>query len=237
MKIRSVIFGSLLGFQGFLGWYMVKSGLEDKEVFSHEPRVSHYRLASHLGTAMVFYSLLFWSGLTNMFPNNPPNLPEITSSLKKFRGMVHGSKLLIFTTALSGALVAGLDAGLVYNSWPKMADRWIPSDLFAQKPWFKNIIENATTVQFDHRHLGEFTGLFILGMWAYSLKLKLPRRARIASHLLATAVLAQVTLGILTLLYYVPTVLASAHQTNAMVTLTSALWLSKELKWIKKVVK
>lgn len=237
MKIRASIFGSILAFQGLLGWYMVKSGLEEKQEYAHDPRVSQYRLASHLGTAMVFYSLLFWNGLVNMFPNPPKDLPTITKSLAKFRRAVHVSKLLVFTTAMSGALVAGLDAGLVYNSWPKMADRWIPSDLFAKQPTWKNFFENATTVQFDHRHLGEFTGVFVLGMWAYSLKLKLPRRARVAVHFLALATVLQITLGIYTLLNYVPTKLAASHQANALLTLTASLWLSKELQWIRRVAK
>ncbi|KAI2809185.1 Cytochrome c oxidase assembly protein cox15 [Blomia tropicalis] len=238
MKIRTLIFGSILGFQGFLGWYMVKSGLEEKTVYNHEPRVSQYRLAAHLGTAMVFYSLIFWNALTNLLPNpQATQLPKITSSLVKFKRLTMMSKLLVFTTAISGAFVAGLDAGLVYNTWPKMADRWIPSDMFRHNPLWKNFFENATTVQFDHRHLAEATSLFILAVWAYSLKLKLPPRARMASNLLAACVLAQATLGICTLLYHVPVELASAHQAGALTTLSVALWLSQELKWIKRIPK
>jgi len=237
MKVRSIIFGGLLAFQGLLGWYMVKSGLEEKEVYTHQPRVSQYRLAAHLGTAMVFYSLIFWNALTNISPQPPKQLPTITLGLLKLKKLVMTNKLLVFTTAISGAFVAGLDAGLTYNSWPKMADRWIPSDILAQSPVWKNFFENATTVQFDHRHLGELTGLMILGTWAYSLKLKLPPRARLASHALAVCVLAQVTLGICTLLYMVPTELAAAHQAGALTTLSVALWLSKELKWIKRLPK
>lgn len=238
MKVRSLIFGGILGFQGFLGWYMVKSGLEEKAVYTHEPRVSQYRLAAHLGTAMVFYSLLFWNALTHLLPNPPAStLPAITSGLLKFKRLTMTSKLLVFTTAISGAFVAGMDAGLTYNTWPKMADTWIPSDLMRLEPKWRNFTENATTVQFDHRHLAEATAVFILSAWAYSLKLKLPKRARLASNLLAAAVLAQATLGIFTLLYHVPTELASAHQAGALTTLSIALWLSRELKWIKRVPK
>lgn len=237
MKIRSVIFGAILGFQGFLGWYMVKSGLEEKQVYTHEPRVSQYRLAAHLGTAMAFYSLLFWNALTNIMPNPSQPLPQITSSLLRLKKIAGTSKALVFFTALSGAFVAGLDAGLTYNTWPKMADRWIPSDLLALSPTWKNFFENATTVQFDHRHLGETTAVIILGMWAYSLKMKLPKRARIAMNCLAGAVVCQALLGIHTLLNHVPTEWASAHQAGALTTLSIALWLSKELKWIKKIPK
>lgn len=213
---------------------MVKSGLEEKKVYEHVPRVSQYRLASHLGVAIVFYSLVFTNALNHIFPVQQG---QINSSLIRLKSLNGFAKLFIFTTALSGALVAGLDAGLTYNSWPKMADRWIPSDLLSKVPTWKNFFENETTVQFQHRHLGEFTGLFVLGMWAYSLRVKMPRRARIAINLLAIAVTAQMTLGVLTLLYMVRTDLASAHQANAMTTLSMALWLSSELRWIKKLPK
>ena len=237
-KIRLGIFGSLLAAQGLLGWYMVKSGLEEKEVYTHEPRVSQYRLAAHLGTAMVFYTLIFYNGLVNIWPDSLiKGTPIVTKQLILFKRLAAGSKLFIFATALSGAFVAGLDAGLVYNSWPKMADRWIPTDMFRQQPLWKNFFENPTCVQFIHRHLGESTAIFVLSVWAYSLKLKLPTKARMASNLLALAIITQATLGVTALLKYVPIEIASAHQANAMLTLSIALWLSKELRWIKKLPK
>lgn len=120
MKKRTLIFGALLGFQGLLGWYMVKSGLEEKQEYQREPRVSHYRLAAHLETAFVFYSLLLWSSLTHLLPPQPT---QVTRKLLSFRRYAHSIKAIVFLTALSGAFVAGLDAGLVYNSWPLMADK------------------------------------------------------------------------------------------------------------------
>ena len=239
LKVRTVIFGSLLAFQGALGWYMVKSGLEESQLTSgHQPRVSQYRLAAHLGTAMAFYSLLFWNALTALVPAPPPaSLPAPSAGLLRLKRLAGTSKLLVFVTALSGAFVAGLDAGLLYNTWPMMADRWIPSDLIRATPLWRNAFENATTVQFNHRHLAEATALFILGAWAYSLRLPLPRRARIASHLLAATVLTQATLGVCTLLWAVPTELAAAHQAGALTTLSVALWLSTELRWIKRLPK
>lgn len=214
---------------------MVKSGLEEKKTYEHVPRVSQYRLASHLGVAMAFYSLVFWNALTHLNPQ--PQQTAITASLRRFKSLTGFAKLFVFTTALSGALVAGLDAGLTYNTWPKMADRWVPSDLLRKVPTWKNFFENDTMVQFQHRHLGEFTGLFILGLWAYSLRIQMPRRARIAAHLLAVAATTQMTLGVLNLLYMVPTELASAHQAGAMTTLSIVLWLSNELRWVKKLPK
>ncbi|MPC14131.1 Cytochrome c oxidase assembly protein COX15 [Portunus trituberculatus] len=153
LKKRIVACGALIGFQGLLGWYMVKSGLE-KERFkepSDVPRVSQYRLAAHLGTAFVLYSLFLWNALG--ITNPPQAIKQVTTQAIKFRRLAHLTKGWVFLTALSGALVAGLDAGLVYNSFPKFADRWIPSDLLAFSPTLRNFTENPTTVQFDHRIL------------------------------------------------------------------------------------
>merc|ERR1712168_48167 len=151
MKIRTGIFASLIGLQGLLGWYMVKSGLEDRFTpHGDVPRVSQYRLAAHLGSAFALYTLFLWNGL-NYLSN--PQVGEVTTRMKILRKCSHGVKLFVFVTALSGAFVAGLDAGLVYNSFPKMADRWIPTDILAMEPKLRNFTENATTVQFDHRIL------------------------------------------------------------------------------------
>ena len=99
-----------------------------------------------------------------------------------------------------------------YNSWPKMADRWIPDDLLARNPKWKNFFENPTTIQFDHRHLGEFVFFLVSGCWLYSRRLPLNSRMRLAVNFMQIAATTQVVLGILTLLNYVPTHLASAHQ-------------------------
>ena len=151
IKKRVVGAGLLLAGQGLLGWYMVKSGLDPKnfEGPNDMPRVSQYRLAAHLSSAMVLYSVLFWNSLSILIPTPQPKklLPEML----KLRKLAMGSKTLIFLTAVSGAFVAGLDAGLVYNSFPLMADKVIPDDLFAYVPWLSNFTENPTTVQFDHR--------------------------------------------------------------------------------------
>ena len=152
MKKRVLIFGSLIGFQGLLGWYMVKSGLEDRfHGESDVPRVSQYRLAAHLGSALVLYSLFFWSSLHNLLPAQP--IQTASKALIKFKRLVHMSKATVFITALSGAFVAGLDAGLVYNSYPLMAGRMVPEDWLAFKPVLRNFTENPSTVQFDHRTL------------------------------------------------------------------------------------
>jgi cytochrome c oxidase assembly protein subunit 15 len=142
---------------------------------------------------------------------------------------------LIFTTALAGAFVAGLDAGLVYNSFPKMGDRWIPSDVMAFEPKWKNFFENPTMVQFQHRILGIST---VSAICLYALSMRgvvLPPRARLALQSLVAMSFVQVSLGISTLLLYVPTNLAALHQSGSLALLSFAIWLATELKRIPKI--
>ncbi|XP_056004711.1 cytochrome c oxidase assembly protein COX15 homolog [Ostrea edulis] len=231
LKRRLVLNTALLGFQGFLGWYMVKSGLKEQTLPTDVPRVSQYRLAAHLGSAFILYTLFLWQGLTQFIPIN--NLPN-TSQMRRLRIMAHSIKGLIFVTAISGAFVAGLDAGLTYNSWPKMADRWIPSDLLAISPTWKNFFENPTTVQFDHRHLAESSVLLIAIFWYMSRSAPLPPRMRMAVNALLGMGLIQASLGISTLLTYVPTPLAATHQSGSLVLLSIAVWLTHEFRRLPK---
>jgi cytochrome c oxidase assembly protein subunit 15 len=232
MKKRVVVLGTLLACQGLLGWYMVKSGLEDRfDGPSDVPRVSQYRLAAHLGSAFVLYSYLLWSALDLLLPVQPV---EITKQFKKFRGFAHGCKGLVFLTAISGAFVAGLDAGLVYSSFPKMGDVWMPKEILELKPLWTNFTENPVTVQFDHRILGITTFSSIMGLWWLSRKTKLPPRARLAVNILAVGVICQVLLGISTLVHHVPTGQAASHQSGSLALLSIAMWLTHELKRIPK---
>nr|SVE70373.1 EOG090X04TT [Daphnia similis]SVE70997.1 EOG090X04TT [Daphnia similis]SVE71628.1 EOG090X04TT [Daphnia similis]SVE72260.1 EOG090X04TT [Daphnia similis] len=235
LKKRILIYGTLIGCQGLLGWYMVKSGLEDR--FHGEadiPRVSQYRLASHLGSAFVLYSLFLWTSLHHLIP---ANMMEVSKAAIKFKRLVHFSKGIVFLTAISGAFVAGLDAGLVYNSYPLMAGRLIPEDWLALSPAIRNFTENPSTVQFDHRTLGHFTVLLLSTVWLISRRIVLPTRARYAANALAAMAWMQASLGIATLLFYVPTPLASSHQAGSLVLLSTALWLSHELKNMKYIPK
>lgn len=234
MKKRAVIFGSLILCQGLLGWYMVKSGLEEKPEPDGVARVSQYRLAAHLGMAFILYSLMLWSGLNHLLA--PQSMP-ITQNLLKFRRFAHGIKALIFLTAFSGAFVAGIEAGLVYNTFPKMADRWIPSDISALTPKWRNITENPSTTQFNHRILGETVFCAVTGLWWYSRNLPLSPRARLAMNSMFIIALMQVGLGITTLLTHVPKSLAATHQSGALAVLSTAIWLTHELKVVKLVPK
>ncbi|KAJ9583855.1 hypothetical protein L9F63_021800, partial [Diploptera punctata] len=236
MKKRIVAFGTLIALQGLMGWYMVQSGLEDRfDGQSDIPRVSQYRLAAHLSLAFILYTLLLWSAFDHLIPAEKLKT-AVTSSARKFRWLCHSCKGMVFLTALSGAFVAGLDAGLVYNSFPKMADRWIPDDIMAYSPKISNVTENPTTVQFNHRILGTTTLCLISGMWVLSRRMKLPPRAYTAAT--DNRVLGwPVTLGICTLLWYVPVTLAAAHQSGSLVLLSLAVWLTHELKHVKRIVK
>ncbi|XP_019631670.1 PREDICTED: cytochrome c oxidase assembly protein COX15 homolog [Branchiostoma belcheri] len=229
MKPRLAAYGSLLVFQGLLGWFMVKSGLE--EPGDDIPRVSQYRLAAHLGSAFLLYVGLLWTGLLHVLPRQKF---EMTTQMRQLSKYAHGTMSLVFFTALSGAFVAGLDAGLVYNSFPKFGDRWIPDDLFNFDPKWKNMFENHTTVQFNHRILGTTTAVAILSLWVWSRRLRLAPRASLALSCLAGMSVVQISLGIGTLLLYVPTWLASTHQMGSLTLLSFAVWLATELKKLPK---
>ncbi|KAM9327260.1 heme A synthase COX15 [Gastrophryne carolinensis] len=231
MKGNVLFLCSFVCFQGLLGWYMVKSGLEEKPDSYDVPRVSQYRLCAHLGSALVLYCASLWTGLSMLFPRQ--KLTE-TRQLLKLRMFTHGTAGLVFLTALSGAFVAGLDAGLVYNSFPKMGERWIPDDILAFSPTLKNLFENPTTVQFDHRILGISSVAAITGLYFYSRNIPLPRRARLAVNGLIAVAYLQVTLGISTLLFYVPTSLAATHQSGSLALLSMAIWLMNELRRLPK---
>ncbi|XP_059982611.1 cytochrome c oxidase assembly protein COX15 homolog isoform X3 [Lagenorhynchus albirostris] len=160
-------------------------------------------------------------------------LPE-TRQLLRLRRFAHGTAGLVFLTALSGAFVAGLDAGLVYNSFPKMGESWIPEDLFTFSPLLRNVFENPTTVQFDHRILGITSVAAITALYFLSRRIPLPRRTKIAAVTLLALAYTQVGLGISTLLMYVPTPLAATHQSGSLAVLSAALWLMSELRRVPK---
>ncbi|CAG9766770.1 unnamed protein product [Ceutorhynchus assimilis] len=237
MKKRVLAFGTLIGAQGLMGWYMVKSGLEDR--FNGEsdvPRVSQYRLASHLGLAFILYTLFISSAFEHLLPAETIKVSSaaVLKASRKFRMLAHTTKGMVFLTAISGAFVAGLDAGLVYNSFPKMADKWVPDDIFAFTPKLVNFTENPTTVQFDHRILGTSTLALITSLWWLSRRRILPRRAYLATSALLAVGYLQVALGITTLLTYVPVPVAASHQSGSLLLLSTAVWLTHELKKLPK---
>ncbi len=214
---KLIIMFILGGLQGLLGWYMVKSGLVK------DPHVSQYRLTAHLGLAILIYGYLFWVALDLLFPKTN----TASNNLKRFSLTITS---LIFITLLSGGFVAGLKAGLYYNTFPLMGNRWIPEGMFIFDPLWRNFFENVATVQFDHRLLATLLFILIPILWLTAKQANLPRRTRWGLHFLVIALGIQITLGISTLLLYVPVPLAAAHQAGALVLLTIALFVSHEFK-------
>lgn len=206
------------GLQGLMGWYMVKSGLVDN------PHVSPYRLTAHLGLAFIIYAYIFWTALDLYFPR--------TSGMTISRRLKQAALLLtlgIFITVLSGGFVAGLKAGYAFNTFPLMDGHLVPESIFALSPLWTNFFENIATVQFDHRVMATLMFLLIPLFWLFATRRELPPRARLGSHLLLAMLAVQISLGISTLLLYVPIPLAAAHQAGALVLFTLALFVTHEL--------
>ncbi len=251
MARRILGIGGLVGFQGMLGWWMVKSGLKD-DLFApgSHPRVSQYRLVAHLGTAFLCYSAMLWNGLSilrthKLFGNlvsAESNLARLRNSrLGPFRKSVAALGALVFITAMSGGLVAGLDAGLIYNEFPYMGLGLAPpkselfSDFYSHTPdnsdiWWRNPVENPSLVQLDHRILATTTFTSVMALWAYSkysrkINKLLPAGCRKGIHGVVGFAWLQVILGISTLIYLVPLPLASAHQAGSLALLSYVLIL------------
>eukprot|EP00053_Salpingoeca_punica_P008816 m.78776 g.78776 ORF g.78776 m.78776 type:complete len:408 (+) comp14759_c0_seq1:65-1288(+) len=228
---RMGIFAALIAFQGALGWYMVKSGLDHDPKGEHVPRVSHYRLAAHLAAAFTLYTGFFYTGLTYLNPHRLTAPEHLVKSLRRF---AHSTAGLVFLTAMSGALVAGLDAGLIYNSFPKMGDFWVPPEILQLSPKIRNFFDNSTTVQFDHRILGISTLTAVTTLFAMARRVPLHPQGRLAVTSMFGMVLLQVGLGISTLLYFVPTQLAATHQAGSLGLLSFALWFMHEIRRVPK---
>ncbi|KAF5333375.1 hypothetical protein D9611_002249 [Ephemerocybe angulata] len=240
----------LIGAQGALGWYMVKSGLDNShmEIPGSVPRVSQYRLAAHLGMAFLLYLGMFGSGMAVLkdwkYANGAPwsgathNISGILQNplVKRIKAFSWALTGLVFLTAMSGAFVAGLDAGLLYNEFPLMGGRLAPpsNELFdpayakaedKSDLWWRSLLENPTTVQFDHRVLATTTYFGIAALYVQSLRpavrAALPPLANTAIRAAFTMANIQVLLGISTLLYLVPIPLAAAHQAGSVMLLSA----------------
>lgn len=204
------------GLQGALGWYMVKSGLVDRI------DVSQYRLAAHFGLAMLIFDYTLWLILgLGKRSQDRMGAPAIAAALVL---------LLVFVQLLAGALVAGIDGGLGFNTWPLMNGALIPSGLGEASPWYLNLFENPLTVQFDHRILG-YAVVVITILQAVWLAMKHAGEIFVGSAVaLAVLSLLQATLGVWTLLLAVPIELGLAHQAGAILVFAAAVyhfWLTR----------
>ena len=194
--VRLAAVFALGGLQAAVGWWMVASGLIER------PDVSHLRLATHLGLAVLLFGALLWEAWRLLAPGARAAGPRALAVLLA---------VAVFAQLLLGALVAGLDAGLAYNTFPTMNGAWIPDDLARPGPWW----DNPTAVQFAHR-IGAFAvAALCLVAWA---------RAPAAFGLVAAVAAAQFALGVLTLLHQVPTSLGLLHQAGALALFAASLW-------------
>jgi len=205
------IFG-LGALQGAVGWWMVASGLADRV------EVSQYRLATHLILACVIFAATLWTA-ARLRDRPPADVPG------RLRAGAIALLTLVLIQIYLGALVAGLRAGLIYNTWPLIDGSLIPNaaGLLHETPAWRNLFENTLTVQFDHRMVAY---AIVVLAWLHALDaMATLRSGAVVAHALALAavVAVQATLGILTLLYAVPIDLALAHQAVAIVALSLAV--------------
>ena len=276
---RMVLLFALGGLQGFVGWWMVESGLEARV------SVSQYRLAIHLGVALILFGAILWTALEYFGIPSPPmgerarvrgssdlrnQKPEIRSKgadsdipTSDFRLSISdrpftpalspgGAKgefketisiptrghvvaafifvLLAYLQMLLGALVAGLHAGLIYNTWPSMDGRFLPENPFFSRPWWINFFENPGLAQFDHRIGAYIIASFAIAFWWSAMRAKLTGAARASVYPVLIVTAAQFTLGVLTLINQAPLFLSALHQAAAVALLSAALWCAFELR-------
>jgi cytochrome c oxidase assembly protein subunit 15 len=202
----------LLGLQGALGWWMVMSGL------SVRTSVSQYRLAAHLVTALALYAFTVWTAAELIEPREVRAAGDDATLTWSVRALA----LLVPFTAASGAFVAGLRAGKIYNTFPLMGAGLVPAEYGQLTPFWRNLFENPAAVQFNHRLIATIT--FTLAIWVwYSARRSSNARIARASRWVLAAALLQVALGITTLLTGVPVVLGVAHQAGAVLLFTAAI--------------
>ena len=207
---KSIILLIMGGFQGFLGWYMVKSGLLDN------PDVSHYRLSAHLTTAFLTFAYTFWVALDLMFPNKK----DINT---KLRNLIRIALVILIVQIVYGAFVAGLDAGFIHNHWPLMNEsKFIHETVYIeQNPLYKNFIEGKSGVQFAHRIIAYLVVISIGLIWFKSKKITLTAWQQKGINWLLSLVTVQFVLGVSTLLLHVPVWLGVAHQIGAFFLLSA----------------
>jgi heme a synthase len=211
---RFVVLFLLGGFQGLIGWWMVESGLETRV------SVSQYRLAIHLGAAIFLLGAILWIALEYLRNlKNPRQVPR--------RAL--GLAALIYAQMLLGALVAGLHAGLLYNTWPDMDGRVFPEGALSIQPWWLNPFENPGLAQFDHRIGAYIVAGFVV--YVYAKGIKLSGLAKRSAKLVASITAFQVGLGIVMLLMQAPEGLAAFHQVIAALLFCTAIWHAYELRY------
>lgn len=234
---KLIIIFCLGGLQGTVGWLMVATGLQTA------PHVSHFALASHLLVAFITFAYTFWVALDLIFETKNSskdlsehirNAPAATLAYTKhsqsnLSQYAFTLLLLLFLQIIYGAFVAGLKAGLVFNTWPKMGDEWIAQSVsFAfEKDGLSSMVYNLASVQFIHRTVAILLFSLVCFLWMKrkNTKFSLSIQQRNALNLALAVVLMQFALGVFTLLYAVPIWLGVLHQAGAFVLLGAVVYL------------
>ncbi|MDX1671104.1 MAG: COX15/CtaA family protein [Balneolaceae bacterium] len=215
LKQLGILF-ALGALQGGMGWFMVKSGLVD------QPYVSHYRLAAHLLLAFVLFAYCVWLALDFSVEN-----PAATGNPVRFvatgRWLV-AIGIVALVQIIWGALVAGLNAGYIYNTFPLMNGDWIPANFMALQPWILNLVDNPGTVQWIHRVVGTLLAGMVFVFWIRLLIRNSDAQTFYLGLILLTVLLIQYLLGIFTVLLHVPVVIGVSHQAVAM--LFTGVWVA-----------
>jgi cytochrome c oxidase assembly protein subunit 15 len=201
------------GLQGFLGWFMVESGLKSN------PDVSHYRLALHLITAFITFAFTLWLALEIHFEEQLKE--RATLKLKKYVFLFLG---LLLLQIIYGAFVAGLNAGFIFNTYPKMGDDWIAPAATVLSPFYLNLVENIAGVQLVHRYLPLLLVLILILLWRMAIRQKVGKARMRSVYWLGAALLIQFTLGVLTLLMAVPVYMGVLHQSAALILLATTVY-------------
>jgi cytochrome c oxidase assembly protein subunit 15 len=210
---RMLLLFALGGLQGLIGWWMVQSGLETRVT------VSQYRLAIHLGAAIILLGAVLWTALDYLRPGRAGWAPKLAIG---FIG-------LIYVQILLGALVAGLHAGLIYNTWPDMNGQFLPGEVFFYTPWWRNFFENPVLAQFDHRMTAYAVAALTVAVYANAIK-QGPGKAKTSGKTATILVTLQIFLGIVTLVYQAPLALSALHQVTAALLFCAAIWHAHELR-------
>ncbi len=203
------------GLQGAVGWFMVASGF-----FPDATTVSAYRLVIHLGLALVLYGAILWTALNVAL--GPPMAARAVQRTHMLTATTCG---LVAITILAGGFVAGIRAGLTYNTFPLMDGQLVPAGYGDLRPFILNFTENVAAVQFNHRLLASITAICALVTVVVGLRVSPQLLPRPVLYALGAAVIGQYVLGVVTLLHVVPLGLGTAHQVGAVLVLTAALVL------------
>ena len=211
-------------FQAVIGWWMVKSGLTEN------PYVSPYRLTFHLLNALIIFSILLWIAMDYRYSSNISFL----SNPKTIEFYILVAVILIFITIATGGFMAGTNSGQSFNTFPLMNGKIIPDDYIIDDLGIYNIFENTVTINFNHRWLSIFVFFYILFVCFRFIKFDNKNVSSILVYLVLFFLTLQVILGIITLLSNVYLPVASLHQTNSILLLSTLLISYHQIK-IRKV--